>query len=295
MRRRQNAEEPQDQADQQALVRTLDETSDQLKAFTKATIRNNPIKIGFWVVGLMLCFLFNGSSVTENQLEDYSAALNKIPHLELDQALEKAQTSDMNFRQSKGWFWTCNTEECISNKQINDIDLKILNSIQQEAKEYQREANAAVGLFSEEGVRNTRSLFWGSYQRGKQYASDRTKMDLLFAGISAMGRDEKLANFLFRILLNAIFNITIGVMSALVSFLWNLWSLIIEYKSSLFVGCVYFIGAGLAAVSFGAGCLAIIYATAAGTIYVGAKALATTIRIENGGGRRRAHIQGNPY
>ena len=78
-------------------------------------------------------------------------------------------------------------------------------------------------------------------------------------------------------------------MSAIISFLWNLWSLIIEYKSSLFLGLVYFFGAGLAAVSFGTGCLAIIYATAAGTIWVGAKALATTVRIENGD-RARAHI-----
>ena len=193
MRRGVHPEEARDRAeDQRALARTLDQTSNQLLAFTKERVRRNPIKIGFWIIGLLLCLLFNGEPVTDAQLENYTAAIDKIPHMELDQATDILHDSDMLYRQSQGWFWTCNTEQCQANKNTYEHDLKEVNALAQVAREHQREANAAVGLFSEEGVRNTRGLFWGAYRKGKQYASNRTKMDVLFAGISAIGRDEKI-------------------------------------------------------------------------------------------------------
>ncbi len=49
-----------------------------------------------------------------------------------------------------------------------------------------------VGIFSTYGVSEVRDLFWKRFQSGKAFAQRSTMWDMLFVGISSMGRDEGL-------------------------------------------------------------------------------------------------------
>ena len=102
-----------------------------------------------------------------------------------------------------------------------------------------------------------------------------------------MGRDEKIGSFLFRIACNFLINITLGLFGAVISFWWNLWSLIQSYRAGILTGLAYFAAAGLAAGSFALLWLVGIYSAAAGTVFVAAKVLASNVRIEDGDRPRR--------
>lgn len=131
-----------------------------------------------------------------------------------------------HYESSRGWFWTCNTPLCQANKARMNVDLAAYSVLRAEEHELMKDAKQSVGLFSEHGVQDTREMFWQKFQSGKDFASRQTKWDIIFAGISAIGRDEKIANFLFRIVSSFLLNITIGLCGAVVAFWWNLWSLI---------------------------------------------------------------------
>jgi hypothetical protein len=69
-------------------------------------------------------------------------------------------------------------------------------------------------------------------------------------GISAMGRDENLLSYLLRVLLNMMFNFTIGVFGAVVAFVFNLYGLVQTYRAGIVAGLVFFSMASLGAIAF---------------------------------------------
>ena len=54
------------------------------------------------------------------------------------------------------------------------------------------------------------SIYFYFPSLGKNFATRQTKWDALFMGIQAMGRDEHLISYLFRLLLTMAFNFTFG-------------------------------------------------------------------------------------
>lgn len=105
-----------------------------------------------------------------------------------------------------------------------------------------------------------------------------------------MGRDEKIASYLARVVMSAMFNFTLGVCGAVVAFIFGLWHVITTYQAGLLQGLFFFALASLAAISFAMTWLIGLYTATAGTVYVGAKLLATNIRIEDGGGHQRRRL-----
>jgi len=96
-----------------------------------------------------------------------------------------------------------------------------------------------------------------------------------------MSRDESFMEYLFRVLINVILNFTIGTIGATIGFIFSLYSLITTYQANIIIGLSYFILASLAAISFAVTWIFGLYAAAAGTVYVGAKVMASSLRIEN--------------
>ena len=277
---------------QRVLLRQIDDASNTLVQLPINIAKRNPIKFGFWILGLMLGFIVNGIEVTAEQSLQMDTAMNKIPYNEIKSAYDYLAVSRTNYERSRGWFWTCNTSQCISNKAIMDEDLREFSKLKNIERELMRDAKQSVGLMSEHGISDTRNLFWQKFDNGKAYASRATKWDILFAGISAIGRDEKIGSFLMRIAMNFLVNITMGIIGAVIAFWWSLWSLIQEYRAGIVTGLFYFCGAGLAAGSFAVLWIVGIYSAAAGTIFVGAKVLATNVRIEDSNDRRnRGHLR----
>ena len=109
-------------AAQRMMLQTIDRASDSLVNFGVNTVRRNPIKTGFWIVGLFLGFLANGFEVTPTAMKQYSQALDKIPYPELEAAHMRYMDSRRMYEHSRGWFWTCNTQRCQDNKAVMEAD-----------------------------------------------------------------------------------------------------------------------------------------------------------------------------
>ena len=154
-------------------------------------------------------------------------------------------------------------------------------------RENMRTLKAKLGIFSTFGVTETRQVFNERFARGKKFAQRQSWWDAIFLGIGAMGRDEGLIEYLFRLLINMLFNFTIGMIGAVTSFIYSLIGIIQGYNTSFAVALPFFLLGSLAAVSFAMSWLVGLYLAAAGTVYVSATLIDPNLRIEGGRGRGR--------
>lgn len=76
------------------------------------------------------------------------------------------------------------------------------------------------------GVEEARETFWSAFSGGKAFAKRATWWDFMFNSFRMMGRDESLISFLVGLLFKFLFNLTIGLVGALVSFLFSLGALV---------------------------------------------------------------------
>jgi hypothetical protein len=189
--------------------------------------------------------------------------------------------AENDYYRSKGWF-TCDAF-CLQRREVFDkLSLKH-KELKNELDSVVRDAKGALGLFSSFGVDETRDLFWTRFSQGKAFATRQSKWDALFIGLSAMRRDESFLSYLLRAGIQILMNFTIGMIGAVVAFVWSLYGLIQTYKASLISGLIFFLFASIAAIAFGLTWIIGMYICAAGTVYVGAKLIAHNMRIEGGG------------
>lgn len=190
------------------------------------------------------------------------------------------RVAERGYYSSRGWF------SCDAVCQRRKSEVERLSAELRAAEEASfatvRRAKGRMGLFSSFGVEEARDLFWTRFAQGRSFAARQSRWDALFLGISAMGRDENLLSYALRVLAQVLLNFTVGMMGAVVSFIWSLHSLVQTYQASLAAGLSFFLLASLAAVSFGITWLIGMYITAAGAVYVGAKLIASNLRLEGG-------------
>jgi hypothetical protein len=127
-------------------------------------------------------------------------------------------------------------------------------------------------------------------------------------GMRAMGRDENILSYLLQLILTMAFNFTIGLslppsspapppppspaigmIGAVIGFLWSVVSVIRSYQAPLYSAVIFFGLAALAAVAFAVTWIIGLYLAAAGTVYVGAKVIAANLRIEDAAGRQQRY------
>lgn len=276
---------PQEQA---VLARDIDRASTVLISAGVNTIKRNPIKVGSYLLGILLCLFFNGWKVTDQQRTMYEEQYNKVNYRELDRLSSDLYIATDNYYRTKGWF-TCDPTCKDFKDKMDNLQIEF-NAARAKEQKKLASAKSVLGLFSEYGVAETRDLFWERFTQGKGFATRQSKWDALFVGISSMGRDETFLSYLLRLLIRVLFNFTIGVIGAVVAFMFSLYSVIQSYDASFLVGTIFFTLASLAAVSFAATWIIGMYFAAAGSVYVGAKLIAANMRIEDGGGRSHRRI-----
>merc|ERR1719399_1068189 len=153
-----------------------------------------------------------------------------------------------------------------------------------------------VGLWSEYGIEEVRKRFWDAYQSGKDFAKRMTFWDVMF-GVGGRGRDEELYVTLLRWLGQIMMNFTVGLVSALFSFMFSLISMIWEYKASYLSGLLFFLVAMSGASAMVATFVGGMYGAAAGGVYALIQGGARHARLEGGRAARqqRMRYQQNPY
>ena len=277
---------------QLASARALDDASTVMIKLGVETVKRNPKKVGAYMIGILLCLFFSGFAITEENRDNYYSHLNSIDHVPIYEVEDNLVAATYNYRNTKGWFFSCD-EICSEHKRAMDTYQMRYNVLKADEERKMSSAKASLGLFSEHGVEETRGLFWKRFAQGKGMAARQSKWDAIFVGISAMGRNENFLNYVFRVIVNVLFNFTIGVVGAVVAFMWGLVGVVRTYQANILVGLTFFGFASLAAISFALTWILGLYVATAGTVYVGIKFLAANARLQdnpnNAGYRRRVN------
>ena len=69
--------------------------------------------------------------------------------------------------------------------------------------------------------------------------------DAMFMGLQSMGRDEHILSYILRVILQMLFNFTMGLFGAFIGYVWNLWSLIASYQPDPLTAIAFFGTAGV--------------------------------------------------
>jgi hypothetical protein len=209
-----------DRDNQVARARELDQMSTVLIDFGVKAVKRNPIKVSMYVIGILICLFFNGLAPSPQANASFETQLRDIDYGPSETAGRNADMAYQQYYRSKGWFFSCN-ERCQQNKRHYEMADAEYKRTQAVIADKVSQAKSTVGLFSDFGVSETRGMFWDRFGMGKAFATRQTKYDALFMGLSSMGRDETLVNFAMRIIIRALFNFTIGVCMAVVTFIWR--------------------------------------------------------------------------
>ena len=229
--------------------------------------------------------------MTPEVAAEYEYDLSNINTNAIIKAEEQMNIAYQHYYHTKGWFWQCNSV-CTQNYEVYMHKKSIFDGEVAIADQQLSNAKAKVGLFSEYGVGETRDMFWQRFSQGGKYAKRATMWDALFIGISSMGRDEQLGSYILRLIGNFLLNLTMGLIMALVSFTFSLWSIVTSFQASFGESMVFWGFAVLAAGAFVSTFIVGMFGAVAGTVFVVAKA-AGNQRLENG--RRQQRVgYGNP-
>jgi hypothetical protein len=199
------------------------------------------------------------------------------------------QVAHRDYYNSKGYFFRCD-DECQWKKKAYEAAEAAYNRLKAEEVANLSDAKGKLGIFSEVGVQEARDLFWQRFEAGKGVARRQTKFDAIFYGFRAMTRDENLLSYIFSMILNVLFNFTMGVLMTVITFIFSVIGVIRSYQASLLSGLVFFAGAALAAGAFAMTWLLILYVGTATTVYAASKLIAANMRIENGNARQQARM-----
>jgi len=236
---------------------------------TTAFAKRNKAITGSYLAGLLLLAFGTGFRISEEGRAAYQATLSRVDEEGLQRAHQRYYSADELYRNSQGWFWSCD-QRCQHYKQNYDQAKADLNVALAQEKQVVRDAKKQIGIFSEYGVQETRDVFWQYFAGGRQFGQRQTMWDLIFAGFR-WGRDEELFTVICRWLIELAFNFTIGLVMALVGFLFGVWGVISSYQPGLLTGLCFYSAAAITAISCVATYLICLYGATAGSIAVVAK------------------------
>lgn len=274
-----------------------EELSTALITLGTTIVKKNPIKVGLYMLGLLLCIFFQGLKITPGQREEFYQELSKIDSIRLE-TVETAMYDALYHYNQHRWnfilFEKCSTPDCLYWKSEYYSRKAEFDLVKAEETQKLSNAKAKLGIFSEYGIDETRITFQNSFSLGKRIAKRQSQWDFFFYMISSFGnpnRDENILAYLLKIIVTILFNFTMGMFIAVVNFMIALVGLLRSFQVNLFTGLFFFAMASLAAISYVLTWLIGLYCLTAGGVYVGVKLIAANMRLEDGqGGGRRQNI-----
>lgn len=250
--------------------------------------RRHKVISGSYLVGLtaLLCLVLlgSGTKLTLDQKRSYERIMNTIDLDAEYRASQDYHSAMGSYRATKGWF-SCDAL-CQRNKRRMEDTKWTLDGIRAEGAAVTSDAKKVAGLFSEVGVGEVQDSFWEYFAGGKRFAKRQSWWDALFMGMRSMGRDESMAEYLLRVLMQVLINFTMGLIAALAIFVFGLWSIVKSYQPDPLTAVLFFVLAACAGFAFVSTYLLALYGAAAGGVYGLAKvAESNSQRIQAEGGR----------
>ncbi|KAL9180029.1 hypothetical protein ACHAXT_007999 [Thalassiosira profunda] len=277
----------------EAIVATPDLGSLALSTAVSFTKRHKVISFSY-LYGLtsllLLALLGSGTKLTLDQRRQYDRIMDTVDLRAEYEAASSYHAANNNYYHSKGWF-SCDAH-CQHYKRIADRKKGEWDEIRAEGNARMSDAKNVAGLFSEVGVGEVTDSFWGYFSGGKRFAKRQSMWDAMFMGMRSMSRDESMAEYLLKMLVQVLINFSMGLIMALVIFVFGLWSIVRTYQPNPLTALFFFVTASCAAFAFVSTYLMAMYGAAAGGVYGMVKLAESNMRIEGGGGGRRRVIRG---
>jgi len=261
----------------------------------KSVVKNRPVSVSLWALGLLLAAFANGFAVSKDTQERYEITLRaaeKVDRKELNEAMIEMSHAERRYYNSKGWF-SCD-RTCERNRDSYNMATSRMQQVKGKRDQIMSEARSEVGIWSTFGVAEVRAAFWSAWQSGKDWAARVTMYDAIFMAVG--GRDETLVTVILKLVGQYIVNLTMGLIGMLFFFVYNVYTLIVSYGESALSGLAFFLLVAIAGLATVGTYLVAIYGTVAGGgIYLLNQA-AKQAAVEGGrpGGRPRQVQYGGP-
>ena len=210
-------------------------------------IRKHFIVSSLYFLGIAIAVLGSGFAVdpgTAAEFHDRIVRVNEMTSAEMQRIGQKLLVAEELYRRHKGWF-TCD-QECTRYYQQSLRLREQLNAIYSEREALERDSKASVGAWSRFGVNEIRTAFWDAWEKGNEAARRMTMFDAIFIGLGAAtgnssSRDDSFLFAIFQILLQFLFNLTIGLLTALFMFVFEAWSIINSYGPTVISAVALFL------------------------------------------------------
>eukprot|EP00928_Gymnodinium_smaydae_P078358 TRINITY_DN6222_c1_g4_i1.p2 TRINITY_DN6222_c1_g4~~TRINITY_DN6222_c1_g4_i1.p2 ORF type:complete len:301 (+),score=73.94 TRINITY_DN6222_c1_g4_i1:209-1111(+) len=261
----------------------------------KSVVKNRPVSVSLWVVGLLLAAFATGFKVDEATAMSHSINLQHAQEVgakELATAMRNYQQADQKYRQLKGWFWSCDARCQQAYDRVKMATAEI-ERIQSKRDAIITEARQEVGIWSTYGVQDVRDSFWAAWKSGKDFAARYTMMDAMFMMIG--GREETMASMVIKIVFQYVVNLTMGIIGAFFFFVYNVYTLIVSYGEPALSGLAFFLLVLVAGLSTIGTYLFAIYGTVAGGGVYLVKQAAKQAKLEAERGHRPRQVQYGQY
>lgn len=259
-------------------------------------VKKRPVGVSLWAFGLLLAAFANGFAVDDVTREIYSKTLSDaedVEYKELNKALKAYNRADENYRNKKGWFWSCDPA-CQKAKDRADMARKEVERVKEKRDHIMNDARREVGIWSVYGVGDVRKAFWAAWQSGKEWALRFTMSDAFFMMLSS-NHEESMMSFVLKVVFQYIMNLTLGLIGAFGFFIYNVYSLICAYGETTLSGLAFFLLVMVAGMATVGTYLVAIYGTVAGGGLFLVKQAAKQAAMENEAGRRPQRVQYGGY
>ncbi|GMH33897.1 hypothetical protein BSKO_01731 [Bryopsis sp. KO-2023] len=227
--------------------------------------------IFLWMFGLFSMFLSPPLvRITSEMRQNYETKMDAVMTVDakLVHATDVYDRARAHANNAKVWFWRFRPEHkmVVRDRQVHESAARLeVEKLLASRDDKVAEAKSQLGIWSEAGVEEGRSLFWGSYKQGKVFAQRQTLWDAMFSLFSS--RESDALARIIELLLIACFNFTTGMISALFVFIFRLPSFIASFKPGWISGTFYFFSAFVGGASVIATVLALMYGGSFGFIY----------------------------
>lgn len=273
-----------------------DEIGKVIRRTAVSFIKRHYVVSSMYLVGIVLALVATGVSVdvlSEEVYIDRMTAADDLTHPSIVRLSRELNSAENAYYQTKGWF-SCDYE-CTKHYEKMNIVKASLAKVKAERDSLMLEARKTVGPWSVFGISDLRRSFWDSWEQGKESARRMTMFDAVFIGLgsvtgSSSNRDNSLFATLFQLLIQFVMNLTVGLFTSLVVFLFHAWSIIQLYGPSFVSGIALFMLVFCAATATVFTAVGGIFGGLAGGIYLTAKSVAKTARLEAESRQNQQHI-----
>ena len=255
------------------------------------------VTLTLYLFGLFVAFVARPPVTITDQMQtryfemmDTADAVDAAPRAEAERLL--ADVSMARYR-AETWGWRFNSERKERVYKLRSLEkerLKEATVYRKRRDAMVKEAKGELGLWSQLGIDEAKSLFRKAYERGKLFATRSSYYDTFFLILGGRS-DDSMVELLVRWGFTVLTNFTAGMFSAVVNFMWALPSMIGTFAETGWLSAiVFFIVASVSATSVAATLLLLLFGTAGGAVY-GAVAVAPALARLEASGRERERIR----